>query len=559
MAVKLQLTNKIIKMRKISTTIILFFFSLRLVSQTVNFAYSTLPIVIINTNNVTIPDDPKITGTMKVIYNGPGQINNMTDQNFHFNGLIGIERRGSSSQSISEKKPYSIEIREAAGNDIAVSLLGMPSESDWALIAPYSDKALIRDALTYNLAGSFMAWAPRTRFCELVLNGVYSGVYVLTEKIKRDKDRVNISKNDSTATTGDALTGGYILKIDKTTGNIAGLTAGFNSAYSNSDTNATKKTFYQWEYPSLDNIKAVQKTYIQTAVASMEEAMKLSNPSFSDLSVGYPKYWDVPTLVDFFIVNEITRNVDGYRLSTYFYKDKNSINSKFKMGPVWDFNIALGNANYCDGARISNWAVDFNNVCPNDGWGIPFWWKNLMADNNFKKQIRSRWQQLRAKELSNTRISYVIDSMTVALGDAPNRNFQQWQILGRYVWPNSYIGSTYESEITYLKTWLTNRIAWMDNQIATFPVGQQEILDNISVSPNPSVSGFNFDYLLKKPQSVNLLIFNELGQLIFQKTEQQQTGNQHMRWYDSQAVRGLYFYELKLDGQRSAIGKIVKN
>ncbi len=546
-------------MKKNLIIILILILNIKLIAQTVNFSYSALPIVIINTSGAVIPDDPKITANMKIIYNGPGRVNNVSDQIFHFDGIVGIERRGSSSQFISDKKPYSIEVRNAAGNDLAMPLLGMPSESDWALIAPYSDKALIRDALTYNLAGSFMAWAPRTRFCELVVNGDYRGLYVLTEKIKRDIGRVNILKGDSTATSGDALTGGYIMKIDKTTGNVPGLTAGFYSAYSNSDTNANRKTLYQFEYPSLDDIKPAQKTYIQTAVASMEQAMTLSNPAFSDPSVGYPKYWDAPSLVDFFIVNELTRNVDGYRLSTFFYKDRNSVNSKFKMGPVWDFNIALGNANYCDGARISNWAVDFNNVCPNDGWGIPFWWKNLMADNNFKKQIRNRWQQLRTKELSNTRINYVIDSLTLALGDAPSRNFQKWAILGIYVWPNPYVGATFDSEISYLKSWLTNRIAWMDGQIATFPVGQQEILDKLSVSPNPSVSGFNFAYLLKNPQTVNLLIYNELGQVVYQKTEQQSSGNQQMRWYEPQATSGLYFYEIKTNGTRSAIGKIVKN
>ncbi len=547
-------------MLKRNTTIILFIISIRLTAQFVNFTQSTLPIiVIVNTNGAIIPDDPKITANMKIIFNGAGQINRMSDQTFHFDGIIGIERRGSSSQTISDKKPYSIEVRDAAGDDLAVSLLDMPKESDWALIAPYSDKALIRDALTYNLAGSLMTWAPRTRFCELVLNGEYRGLYVLTEKIKRDKNRVNISKSDSTATSGDALTGGYIMKIDKTTGNVQGITAGFYSAYINDPTNPNKKTLYQYEYPSLDEIKPAQKTYIQTLVAEMEQAMTSSNPSFSNPSVGYAKYWDVQSLVDFFIVNELTRNVDGYRLSTFFYKDRNSVNGKFKMGPVWDFNLALGNANYCDGARISNWSVDFNTICPLDGWGVPFWWGNLTVDNNFKKQIRTRWQQLRTKELSNTRINYVIDSMKLALGDAPSRNFQKWPILGVFVWPNPFVGATYASEINYLKSWLTNRIAWIDGQIATFPVGQQEILDNISVSPNPSVSGFNFEYLLKNPQMVNLVVFNELGQIIFQKTEQQGTGNQQMNWSDPHVVRGLYFYEIKLDGQRGAIGKIVKN
>ena len=555
----MQLTFKFYEMKKNSLIFLPLFLTTALIAQTVNFTQSTLPIVIVNTSGRAIPDEPKITANMKIVFNGSGQINRVSDQVFHFNGNIGIERRGSTSQSLSEKKPYSIELRDAAGEDMAAVLLGMPKESDWALIAPYSDKTLIRDALTYQLAGSFMAWAPRTRFCELVINGEYQGVYVLTEKIKRDKNRVNISKNDETSMSGDDLTGGYIVKIDKSTGNISGVSVGFSSVYSNLTTSPNAKTYFQYEYPGAEDILPVQRTYIQTAIGDMERAMYANNPSFSDPSVGYPKYWDVKSLVDFFIVNEITRNVDGYRLSTYFYKDRNSIDGKFKMGPVWDFNIALGNADYFAGSSISGWAMNFNNVCPGDGWSIPFWWRNLMADNNFRKEVRIRWTTLRTNELSNNRIDNLIDSMTLVLADAPSRNFQKWQILGRYIWPNSFIGTTYASEINNLKTWLRSRIAWIDGQIATFPVGQKEILDKATVSPNPSVSGFTFEYALKSEQKIKLLIFNELGQIVFQKIEQQSTGNQQMKWHSPNAPKGLYFYEIQVDGQKMALGKIVKN
>ncbi len=545
-------------MTKKGLVIIALILNIKLIAQ-VNLTQSTLPIVIVNTNGTAVPDVAKITGNMKIIFNGVGQINRLTDPTFHFNGIIGIETRGSTSQALSDKKPYSIEVRDSLGEDLAVSLLGMPKESDWALIAPYSDKTLMRDAVVYQLARSLMAWAPRTRFCELVLNGSYLGVYVLTEKIKRDKDRVNISKSDSTTLTGDALTGGYILKIDKITGNLPSFAAGFYSIYSNSATDPNKKTLFQYEHPSLDDIKPAQKSYIQTAVGDMERAMSLPNPSFSDPSVGYPKYWDTQTLVDFFIMNELSRNVDGYRLSTYFYKDKNAINSKFKMGPVWDFNIALGNADYCSGASTSGWAMNFNTVCPTDGWGIPFWWPKLMADFDFKKQLRARWTQLRTQELSNNRINNIIDSMTLVLSDAPTRNFQKWPILGRYIWPNPFIGTTYASEISYLKRWLTDRIAWIDGQMTTFPVGQLEILDKATVYPNPSVSGFTFAYFLHKPQEVKLLIHNNLGQLIFEQTAQQSTGNQQLFWRDAQAAKGLYFYELQVDNVRQMMGRVVLN
>ena len=546
-------------MKKSKFALLFLVFSTKLVAQTVNFTQSTLPIVIINTNGAAIPDVEKITAKMKILFKGTGQINYLTDQTFHFDGIIGIETRGSSSQFISEKKPYSIEVRDSVGEDRAVTLLGMPKESDWALIAPYSDKSLIRDAVIYQVAGSMMAWSPRTRLCEVVLNGDYRGVYVLTEKIKHDKNRVNISKADSTATTGDALTGGYILKIDKSTGNLPGFPAGFSSFFSNSTSDPNKKTFFQYEYPSADDIKPAQKTYIQTAVADMERAMSLSNPSFSDPSVGYPKYWDTQSLVDFFIINELSRNVDGYRLSTFFYKDKNAINSKFKMGPVWDFNLGLGNADYCSGSNVSGWAMNFNDICPADSWGIPFWWRNLMADFNFRKQLKVRWQQLRTTTLSIPRINNMIDSLAISLNDASKRNFQKWPILGRYVWPNPFIGATYESEINYLKRWTADRIAWMDGQIEIFPTGRKEILEKAIVYPNPSVSGFTFEYILKNPQEIKLLIFNNLGQLVYQKTAQQGTGNQQLFWDDKNAAGGLYFYEIQADNIRRMAGKIVKN
>lgn len=540
--------------------LIYFFFilSVQLIAQ-VNLTQSTLPIVVINTNNVVIPDAPKITANMKIIFNGAGQINRISDGTFHFNGGVGIELRGSTSQALSDKKPYSIEIRNALGQDTAIGLLGMPKESDWALIAPYSDKSLVRDVLMYQLAGSMMAWSPRTRFCEVVLNNVYMGVYVLTEKIKRDKDRVNISKADSTATTGDALTGGYILKIDKTTGNLTGFSAGFSSNYANIPSNPNNKTFFQYEYPSLDDIKPAQRSYIQSTVAEMERAMSLTQPSFSDPSVGYAKYWDTPSLVDFFILNELARNVDGYRLSTYFYKDRDATNGKFKMGPVWDFNIGLGNADYCAGSNTTGWAIDYSSICPNDNFGVPFWWRNLMADANFKKQVRSRWTSLRINELSNTRINTMIDSMTTILSDAPTRNFQKWTILGRYIWPNSFIGTSYGSEVSYLKRWLTDRIIWLDGQMATFPTRLQEVIENAVVYPNPSQSGFTFEYVLKSSKGVKLLIFNNLGQLIFQKTEQQSMGKCQLLWHDKEAASGVYFYEIQVDNVRQMAGKILKN
>ncbi len=156
------------------------------------FTSSNLPIVIINTNGFAIADEPKITADMGIIHNGVGVRNNLIDPQNNYNGKIGIEVRGSSSQMF-PKKQYSIELRDGLGAGVAASLLGMPVEEDWVLFAPYNDKSLMRDVLAYKLARDMGRYAPRTRYCEVVLNGDYLGIYILMEKVKRDKNRVDIA------------------------------------------------------------------------------------------------------------------------------------------------------------------------------------------------------------------------------------------------------------------------------------------------------------------------------------------------------------------------------
>lgn len=193
--------------------LILFLVSLNVFAQ-VTLTSSKLPIIIIDTNGQTIPDEPKITASMKIIDKGNGERNYVNDPANVYNGKIGIEIRGHSSQMF-PKKQYGIELRDDAGNDISVSILGMPSESDFVLNASYTDKSLLRNVIAYKLGNDLGRYASRTKFCEVIINNQYMGIYILQEKVKRDKNRVNIKKIATADTTGDAVTGGYILKIDR--------------------------------------------------------------------------------------------------------------------------------------------------------------------------------------------------------------------------------------------------------------------------------------------------------------------------------------------------------
>jgi len=451
-------------------------YSSSLFSQ-IYFTSSNLPLVVINTNGQTIPDAPKIIATMGIIWNGTGKRNALSDPKNNYNGKIGIEIRGSSSQMF-PKKSYGVETKS---NDLVTtdfSLIGMPEENDWVLYAPYTDKTMIRDVLTYTLDSSFGHWSPRCRFVELFLNGNYEGVYVLMEKIKRNKNRVDIAKLTTTDNSGEDLTGGYIVKIDKTTGSSG---AGWYSNYSN----AAGNTYYQYDYPKTDVITSAQRSYIREYVGRMETSL------YQEKFTGTGSYHDFlndSSFVDFMIINELAKNVDGYRLSSYLYKGKND---RMNCGPIWDFNLGYGNANYYNGWSFYGFQYSTNLAPPNgmpDAWQTPFWWNKLLLDQSYVKNLKKRWVTLRKKELSDQRVTFVIDSLTKVISEAKDRNYQRWNnVIGRYIWPNYYVGYSYDSEVNWMKDWIATRLSYLDYQwqYTITGAGDQLVSQSHSVFPNP--------------------------------------------------------------------------
>ena len=412
---------------------------------------SNLPIVVINTNGQTIVDDPRIVCDMGIIDNGFGNINSINDPYNDYNGKISIEYRGSSSQSF-PKKPYALETQDSIGNNNNVSLLGMPVENDWILYAPYSDKSLMRNFLTFDLGRKMGNYSPRTVYCELVVNGDYKGIYILMEKIKRDNDRVDIAKLDSDDLAGDSLTGGYIIKVDKYTG------TGGSDWLSDFPNIGGGSLYIQYHYPEASVMLPQQLDYIEHFMDSFEYA--LAGPNFADSLIGYSKYIDVNSFIDFYIVNELAKDIDAYRLSSYLYKDRDDNGGKLTMGPLWDFNLAYGNADYCSGGIPTGWEV--NSGC---GGNNPFWFERLLDDTTYQNKLKCRWEYLRDRSFYQDSIFNFIDSMSLYLNDAQQRNFQRWNILGTYVWPNYYVGNTYQDELTFFKTWISDRLTWIDSNI----------------------------------------------------------------------------------------------
>ncbi|MES1218757.1 MAG: CotH kinase family protein [Bacteroidota bacterium] len=497
-------------MKRILLLLPLLLFFLLSIAQTLTS--SNLPVIVINTNGQTIQNEPKITADMGIIFNANNARNNITDPFNHYNGKIGIEVRGQSSQMF-PMKSYSIELWDATGNSQDKALFGLPKESDWVLYAPYTDKTLMRNFLAYTLSNEMGHWAAHCRFVEVIINNDYKGIYVFMEKIKRGSGRVNIPKINTTDISGDALTGGYIFSLDKEPD-------GWYSSFPVPNSTTPSKRRFSYVYPKLENIVQQQKDYIKKYVDSFEYA--LASPDFQDPVNGVRKFADIPSFVDYFIVNEVSHNVDGYRLSSYFYKDRNSKNNKIVAGPVWDYDLSFRNANYCDGSNTNSWAYNFNSVCPGDGAGlIPFWWYQFENDTAFQGSLRCRWKQLRQTSLNISHLNFLIDSIVSLTTEARQRHFQRWPILGQYIWPNPEpIPTNYNGEISTLKQWLLNRLFWIDNNISNkgacgdYPADVKESVI-ISFYPNPFSSDKNLVIQSRIAQQLSLQVSDAMGRQLF--------------------------------------------
>jgi CotH kinase protein len=428
-------------------------------TPTVTIKGEFMPLVSIKTTGVIV-DEPKVKSEMKIYVKDSV----VATEN------IGIEIRGAISQLLYEKKAYAFETWDATNVAVPKSVLGLPIESDWILYGPYGDKTLIKNVVAYQISNSIGRYAARTAFVEVEINGSYKGLYVLMEKMKRDKNRIDLKKLDITNNDTATISGGYILKIDKTAGNgnttQVNYTAlnSFNSLYDvNGILTQNVKTHFLFDYPSDVKITTQQRKYITDYVQNFEKA--LASPDFKTDLTGYKKYMDVPSFIDFFLLTELMQNHDGYRLSTYLQKERGE---KLKMGPIWDFDLTFGSQSFCGpiNALDNYWVYQYTKFCPDDTWLVTFWWKRLLEDKTFSDQVKARWATLRTSQFSDATLTAMIDEKANFLtqSGAAKRNFTKWDILNTPVVPNTSVG-THAQEIQRMKTWITKRTAWIDVNI----------------------------------------------------------------------------------------------
>ncbi|MEJ7560144.1 MAG: CotH kinase family protein [Pedobacter sp.] len=388
----------------------------------VKFTDNGIAALYLNTNGTAITSkDVYVTGTLKLVGNFKDVL---------FDGKTEVKGRSNSTWDM-PKKPYRIKLDKKA------SLLGMPENKNWVLLANYADKSLIRSELAFSLSRSIgRPFTVDSRYVELYLNGSYLGSYQLTQQVKEGPGLVDIEEQPDGTTTLPNLSGGYLIEQDLF---ATGEPVYFYTA---------KKMPFVIKYPDEDKVSQQQKDYIKNHFQKVEDALYANN--FTDPVNGYRKYFDVNSYIDYYIVNEVIGNPDAFR-STYLFKKRND--DKIYTGPVWDFDKAANNDN-----RLGD---QVNGLMANSAFEPKIWFKRFMMDQSFRQRIRNRWNELKPKIQA---LPGMIAPLQKKLAVSQVRNFTRWDILKKQAYLEMYVSGSYEGEITYLKNFLTNHITWLDTK-----------------------------------------------------------------------------------------------
>ncbi|MGC8887388.1 MAG: immunoglobulin domain-containing protein [Verrucomicrobiia bacterium] len=435
-------------------------------STMTNFT-SNLPILILSTYGYTIvPDMVERAPAMITTFEVPkttGRASAYIRPQFH--GRAGVEGRGQTSWGF-PKRPYNIELRDDNGDDLPAPLLGMPAESDWALLNIYNDKSFMNDFLAHELFEKMGHYAVRRRYVEVFLNGTrgeggtdpswrvgtndYVGIYLLIEKIKIGPNRVNISKPQS-GLPGDPITGGYIFKKDKASpGDVLFYTISGQDI--------------RFHDPKPTQLSPIQQQWLQDHLNEFESVLYGSN--WRDPINGYVKYIDVDSFVDNHWIVEFTKQIDGFRLSNYMQKDRGK---KIKMEPIWDWNLSFGNANYLEGQYTNGW------YWPLISANQHIWLRRLIAepgDPDFKQKLIDRWDELRRGVFATSNLHARIDELAAYLTEAVTRDTNRFPRMHTYIWPNPdpITNVTFVDMVKWIKTFVAGRGDWIDKQFLPAPI-----------------------------------------------------------------------------------------
>lgn len=386
----------------------------------------------------------------------------------------GYHIRGQSSASF-EQAPYKIEFWDNENKDDDYPLLGMPAESDWALIPPYYDRTLIRNPFTYELGKEMGLEAPRTAFAEVYLNQDggpmteedYQGVYWVSELIKNQKDRLNLQQLKPDDVDESVISGGYIFKFDQAAAEEPILECvganplpgfSFGGGGGGQMTGGTCWVDLEVVDPSEPNEQ--QMAWLGSYLQQFHDIVHLE--PLGD----YGQFIDVASFVDYLILNELTYNVDAFVRSAYYHKDRDGL---LKAGPLWDYNFALGGV----GAQIAD-AIPQADEEPSTGWrhipgrNVNSWMTKLMTDPAFLQNVKTRYAELRQGLFSDAALAVRIDELTARVVGASAHDEARWppaDVIPATGFTAGPTAPTWEGQVQVMRDFVVARLAWMDTQL----------------------------------------------------------------------------------------------
>ena len=419
-------------------------------SNVSNFS-SNLPVVIVNTFGRQISES-WTEGYALIVEPGEAGRVRLTDEP-HYIGKTAFKRRGSSTGG-RQKLSFTFEARNSEGDDKDVEIFEFPEESDYVMYGPYNfDRALMRNALMYELSNRSGRWAARPRFVECYLHtragpissASYWGVYVFMEKIKRNSGRVDIAKLTEQDNAEPDVSGGYIMKVDRPDPGDSGLTGAGGLTL-------------RWVEPKEREKTTQQATWLRNYCNRLRSSLNANTIIAND-----GDYIDVGSWIDHHILNVYPKNVDAFRLSGYMFKDRGG---PLQMGPIWDFDRTMGCADDGRAADPRSWnnsGGDGGTRYFQFGWYSPLFGNQPpVGDSAWARAYRARWNELRRGPLGNEEVMALIDEWGAMLNEAATRNFNKWTgVRPRF--------GSFQGEVNHLKTWLTNRGNWMDAQFIESP------------------------------------------------------------------------------------------
>jgi hypothetical protein len=363
-----------------------------------------IPLVSIEARSIV--DEPKRAARMRV-RDARGRL--------VYRGRVAIELRGQSSLQF-RKKSYALEARTAGGDERDVALLGMPADDDWLLLGAYADPSLMRDALAYRAARRMGRPASRTRFVELRLNGRPRGVYVLAERLELGRERVDADALVEMTIPATIDPGDEVFSLP-----VTGRVMRFD-----------------------DVRNTVDKAALQARLLALDRAIAGQG--------SWQAMIDIPSAVDFVLLQELFRNQDAFVRSTYMQLTKDG---RLMMGPPWDFDLSAGNVSIAACAASEGFTPADRAV----------WIHAFYGDAGFRSAMRERWFQLRRQKIVEDLVAAIADHARVLRRPAA-RNQRLWRVPARRIHPDQAVFKNHAAAVRALRGWLVDRAAWLDAEMA---------------------------------------------------------------------------------------------